>query len=83
MVLSVLNRKKLLTESSPYSQIFFEVIGLNVKNIDLEDVLRYCPAKKVHVEYVKQDEGHLTIKVLSKALKQTKKIKYLEQMVFQ
>ena len=34
--------------------------------------MRHCQTQKVHGEHINQIEGHLTIKELSKALKQTK-----------
>ena len=66
------DQKKILAEFQSFYAKLFEVVDSNLENIDLENVLRHCQTQKVHGEHVNQIEGHLTIKELSKALKQTK-----------
>ena len=62
----------MLAEFQSFYAKLFEVVDSNLENIDLENVLRHCQTQRVHSEHVNQIEGHLTIKELSKALKQTK-----------
>ena len=65
------DQKKIFAEFQSFYTKLFQIDDSNLEKIDLEDVLRHC-SQKVHGEYINQTEGHLTIKELSNALKQTK-----------
>ena len=71
------DQKKILAEFQSFYTKLFQIDDSNLEKIDLEDVLRHCQTQKVHGEHIYQIEGHLTIKELSKALKQTKNNIYL------
>ena len=67
-----MDQKTILAEFQSFYAKLFKNVDSNLENINLEEALKHSQTQKVHSVHFNQIEGHLTIKELSQALKQTK-----------